>query len=165
MSRKITDLHPQVQRLAIELIAEAAKAGIPLIITQTLRTSAEQQALYDKGRTTQGEPCRCVPSSRAKSGHAKCPKHPLGLTVTNAKAGESYHNYGLAFDVAFVSGKRIIWGNEDLNTNRINDWEEIGKLGEQLGLEWGGRWRFKDLPHFQYTFGLTINQLKKGQRP
>lgn len=29
-------------------------------------------------------------------------------------------------------------------------WTKIGLIGEELGLIWGGRWRVKDLGHFEY---------------
>lgn len=39
-------------------------------------------------------------------------------------------------------------------------------IGESIGLEWGGRWKqFIDLPHLEFMFGLTINDLIKGKRP
>lgn len=35
-----------------------------------------------------------------------------------------------------------------------------------LGFEWGGDWSsFKDYPHFQMSFGLTIGELLGGARP
>jgi peptidoglycan L-alanyl-D-glutamate endopeptidase CwlK len=141
MSRSTKDLHPKVAELAHALIVRASENGTPIIITQTLRTKEEQDALYAQGRTKPGK------------------------IVTKAKGGESYHNYGLAFDVALVVGKRIVWDKNDLNKNNKDDWQEIGELGESVGLEWGGRWKFKDVPHFQKTFGLTIADLKSGRTP
>lgn len=142
MSRNTNDLHPYVKKLAEELVIRAMNNGIPVIITQTLRTIKEQDELYAQGRTKQGR------------------------IVTKARGGESMHNYGLAFDVALVKNGRAVWDEDaDLNKNQLADWEEVGRLGEELGLEWGGRWRFPDRPHFQYTFGLTIKDLKAGKRP
>ena len=103
--------------------------GIKLRITQALRTFAEQNALYAKGRT--------VP----------------GSIVTNAKGGDSYHNYGLAFDVAIVENGVVSY----------NITPEIAAIGVRYGLEWGGNWTsFKDNPHFQDTKGQSITQLKKN---
>jgi len=48
----------------------------------------------------------------------------------------------------------------------INKFKTMGRLGEQVGLEWGGS--FKDLvdyPHFQYTFGLSTTDLLNGAAP
>lgn len=65
-----------------------------------------------------------------------------GSIVTKAQSGESYHNYGLAIDI-----------------DPTDDF--IGSVFEDLGFEWGARWKsFKDYPHFQMTFGLSISDLK-----
>lgn len=129
MSRRIEDLRSWLQVLCHDLVQEAAKDGILLAVTQTLRTVAEQDVLYEQGR--------------AKS----------GKVVTNAKGGESPHNYGLAFDTAFVdTGNHITW-----NECRPGDWEALGKLGEGLGLVWGGRFRsFPDRPHFEAPRWRTL---------
>lgn len=72
-----------------------------------------------------------------------------GPIVTNAKPGYSWHNFGRAFDVAFKVGGRVTWNGP---------WEEIGRLGELMGFEWGGRWHsIVDKPHFQ-------NVMKNGNK-
>ena len=72
-----------------------------------------------------------------------------GKIVTNANAGKSFHNYRVAFDfVPLVNGKAI-WDDEEL-------WVKCGELGQKAGLEWGGSWKFKDMPHMQDTNNLTI---------
>ena len=69
-----------------------------------------------------------------------------GNRVTNARGGFSYHNYGIAVDFAFVVKGEISW-DERLYKN-------IGRWAGRVGLEWGGGWRFTDLPHCQ-LFGMT----------
>lgn len=77
----------------------------------------------------------------------------VGNIVTNARGGESMHNHGLAFDVCF-----------DSITPWIGDWEKIGKLGESVGLEWGGRWtQIVDKPHFQYLAGYSEKEVRQGK--
>jgi len=72
-----------------------------------------------------------------------------GKIVTNAAAGRSFHNYRVAFDfVPLVNGKAI-WDDDAL-------WDKCGAIGQQVGLEWGGSWKFKDKPHMQDTDGLSI---------
>ena len=73
--------------------------------------------------------------------------------MTNLRGGESYHNYGLAFDVV-----EYVDGEPDWNA----DWQSIGALGKAFGFEWGGDWRGKnrDRPHFQNTGGKSIDELK-----
>lgn len=66
-----------------------------------------------------------------------------GRIVTRARAGYSNHNFGLAFDIGIFSGKTYL---EDHPL-----YDEIGPLGESLGLEWGGRWKkIVDKPHYQF---------------
>jgi len=82
-----------------------------------------------------------------------------GKIVTNAKAGDSWHNWRCAVDVVpLVNGKADWDGSHPV-------WAEIGRLGKEAGLEWAGEWKsFKELAHFQYTGGLTLTQLKAGQQ-
>lgn len=82
-----------------------------------------------------------------------------GKIVTNAKGCQSYHNYGLAFDAAPLVSGEIDWDNEAL-------FSKMGKIGESVGLEWGGRWKsFKDTPHLQWSGGLEISDLLRGKKP
>ena len=79
-----------------------------------------------------------------------------GKIVTNARAGQSFHNYRCAFDVVPLVNGKCIWDDEYL-------WNKIGMIGEFCGLIWAGRWTtFKETAHFQYTGGLTISQLEAG---
>lgn len=132
-------LHPLVDIKRLDLLKLAELKGIRLITTSGLRTFAEQDALYAKGRTSPGN------------------------IVTNARAGESWHNYGVAFDVAFDNGSGVpTWEEYDMNDNGIDDWDEIGEIGVSIGLEWGGNWKeFLDRPHFQYTFGKSMSELRE----
>lgn len=118
---KAQGLNPNLQGLAQQLIELAKREGIQLIITSGYRSNEEQEKLYQQGRTTKGP------------------------VVTHAKPGSSKHNHGLAFDVAPLdkNGKPHWPEDEAL-------WEKIGRIGESLGLKWGGRWAgFKDRPHFE----------------
>ncbi len=139
-----TELHPIVEEHKNKLVKEAENIGIDLIITETIRTYDEQNALYEQGRTTEGN------------------------IVTHAQGGESYHNYGLAIDYALSDQDgNLIWGlNYDGNGNGDSDWFEVADIAKDLGFEWGGDWEnFKDYPHLQMTFGLSISDLQNGLRP
>jgi peptidoglycan L-alanyl-D-glutamate endopeptidase CwlK len=137
-NRRIDTLHPIIRAKAKEFIIRAEKElGIKLRVTSALRTWEEQTRLYNKGRSDTGK------------------------KVTNAKAGESYHNYGLAFDVVEIKNGKAIWNNPN--------WKKIGALGKSLGFEWGGDWKkIVDKPHFQITYGKHHKELaqlyKAGQR-
>lgn len=133
---RIAQLEPVIQPKARALIEAARAEGIELAVTQGLRTMAEQQALYDQGRTKPG---------------------PI---VTNAKPGSSWHNFGLAFDVAVVVGGKPSWPTDAAL------WKRIGELGKAQGLTWGGDFTsIVDMPHFQLTGGLSLEQARQGARP
>ncbi len=134
-SRSLDDLKPVVADKAKKLIALLASQGIDIIVTSTYRDFESQDVLYAQGRTTPGK------------------------IVTNAKSGMSFHNYRVAFDVVPVVGGKPVWGTtgEDLKI-----WQKIGLAGKSLGLEWAGDWKtFKEFPHFQYTEGKSLNDLRK----
>ncbi|MGL5676537.1 MAG: M15 family metallopeptidase [Cellulosilyticaceae bacterium] len=134
-NRNLNELHPKVKELAEKFIQECKKQGIEVGISETYRTVERQEYLYAQGRTRSG-----------------------GI-VTNARGKDmkSYHQWRLAFD-AFQNVK-----GQEYDTAVI---KKMGAIGTQLGLEWGGNWStFKDTPHFQYTFGLSIADLKSGKKP
>jgi peptidoglycan LD-endopeptidase CwlK len=143
--KRLSLIHPELRLKARELIKRAYDKGIYVIVSQGLRTITEQNALYAQGRTAPGK------------------------IVTNAKGGTSYHNYGLAFDFAISNsnGTVVYWDTSiDTNKDGAKDWYQVGAIGQQLGLEWGGSWTgFKDIPHFQLTFGLSIKDLQSGKKP
>ncbi|WP_339248272.1 M15 family metallopeptidase [Paenibacillus sp. FSL R10-2796] len=144
-SKRLVGLHPFVLAAATVLIERCYVRGVPIVITQGLRTIAEQDALYAQGRTKPGS------------------------IVTNAKGGYSYHNFGLAVDFALLlpNGSSVSWDmNRDYNGNNIKDWIEVVEEAKKLGFDWGGDWTsFKDYPHFQMAFGLTLTQLRAGSKP
>jgi len=139
-----TQLHPIVEEKRDELVARSAEREIDIIITEGFRTIEEQDALYEQGRSTEGN------------------------IVTNARGGESYHNYGLAIDFALrTPDGRAIWDMEyDGNDNGESDWMEVVEIAKDLGFTWGGDFRgFNDYPHFEMRFGLSIRELQRGERP
>jgi len=74
-----------------------------------------------------------------------------GNIVTKAKGGFSNHNFGLAFDIVGIKN-----GNVDYNL----DWKSLSTLGKSKGFEWGGDWKFKDMPHFENMFGNSLKELR-----
>lgn len=134
-SRKLEDLLPQVRTRVEAFLKAADDAGIDLLVTSTYRDNASQDALYAQGRTAPGR------------------------IVTNAKAGQSYHNFRCAVDVVPLRNGKPVWDTKD------PVWQTVGRLGKAAGLEWAGDWkRFKEFPHFQYTGGLTLAQLQQGAK-
>lgn len=137
-------LHPIVEEKKNELIEKAADIGIDILITDDFRSIDEQNSLHSQGRTEPGQ------------------------IVTHAQGGESYHNYGLAIDFALrLPNGDVIWDiTYDGNGNGKADWFEVADIAKELGFSWGGDWRhFKDYPHLEMNFGLSIDDLQKGWRP
>ena len=121
----VNTLYPDLKEKAEKLQQRMKELSKPIIIAECFRNAKKQNGYYDQGR-----------------------KSP-GSTITNARGLESYHQYGLAFDVIF----RDFGYNPPL----ANWWDELGKEGEKLGLEWGGR--FGDRPHFEWHPGFTWKEL------
>jgi peptidoglycan L-alanyl-D-glutamate endopeptidase CwlK len=134
-SRSLDELTPPAKERVEKFLQLCKENNIDLLVTSTYRDHESQQALYEQGRTTAGK------------------------VVTNAKAGDSWHNWRCAVDVVPLINGKPNWDGSD------PVWTKIGELGEQAGLEWAGRWRtFKELAHFQYTGGLTLTDLKEGKQ-
>lgn len=132
-SRKLEDLNPKVKVLCEKFISECKKQGIDVLITSTYRDAASQDALYAQGRTTQGK------------------------IVTNARAGQSYHNWRVAFDFVPIVHGKAQWSD-------VATFTKCGEIAEKVGLEWAGRWtRFKELAHCQYTGGLKLADFQAGK--
>jgi len=133
---KIDTLHPlireEVRTLVDKINTTVLKSNVKMIVTQGLRTFDEQTKLYNQK-----------------------PK------VTNAKAGQSLHNYGLAFDFCLADGGRTIWDvAKDFDGDKVSDWMEVVKVFKAAGYTWGGDFRsITDRPHFEKTFGHTWQQL------
>lgn len=119
-SRSLTVLHPTFRPKVTTFLNAAIAAGLDVLVYCTVRTFAEQTMLYEQGRTKPGK------------------------IVTNAPAGESAHNWGLAFDGAPLIGGKIDWDPEN------PAWALYGKVATESGLEWAGNWvSFKEYPHIQ----------------
>ncbi|MCK9372612.1 MAG: M15 family metallopeptidase [Sulfuricurvum sp.] len=82
--KSIVTLLPEVQPLARALVHKAAFSGIQIKILSGLRTYAEQEELYARGRTKPGN------------------------KVTNARGGHSNHNFAIAFDIGVFEGNKYL---------------------------------------------------------
>ena len=141
---RIELLHPDLRDEARQIYAGIVKLLTGKAIcrfSHTLRTFKEQDALF-----------------------AKRPK------VTNAKGGQSYHNYGLAIDIVLLKDTddngtfdKSSWEtNVDFDGDGVKDWLEVVSIFTKYGWQWGlikNGSRY-DLPHFQKTFGKSIKQLQ-----
>lgn len=143
---RIKLLHPRLREEAEEIYDEIFKrlsGKARCRFTHTLRTFAEQDALFAQGRTRPGR------------------------IVTKARSGMSYHNYGLAIDIALLldrdgDGKftEASWDTRgDFDRDGVADWMEVVQVFKEYGWTWGGDWKFVDPPHFEKTFGMSVRSL------
>ena len=126
--RRLQQLHPALASAVRAVIADLATRGIVVEVVQGLRTYKEQDELYAKGRTKPG---------------------PI---VTQARGGQSNHNFGLAVDLCPFTDDKPDWNAP------MSVWAAIGGSAEARGLEWGGSWKkFLDKPHVQLPV-MTIKE-------
>jgi peptidoglycan L-alanyl-D-glutamate endopeptidase CwlK len=140
---RINLIHPVLRNEVNEIYQEICKVltdNVRCRFTHTLRTFAEQDALFAQGRTKPGS------------------------IVTNARSGRSWHNYGMAIDIVLLIDKNrdgvfesVSYDTKaDFDSDGKRDWIEVVNIFKEYGWEWGGDWRFVDAPHFQKTMGQTI---------
>lgn len=133
---------------------------LPFYLYEGFRTFEVSDEYYAQGRSKPGP--LCVHDGIARP-MGTCSIHPLGLIITNARGGDSLHNYGLGADYILDSdtvrpGVQWSWDN------RGGIFETMGKVAEDCGLIWGGDWkRFPDLPHLEMP-GLTLSEIKEIYR-
>ncbi len=138
---RINLLHPKVREAVKAAYLHANNAllpkGVRLRFTHTLRTYTEQDALYAQGRTMPGK------------------------KVTNARGGQSIHNYGFAFDIVILLDTDGSGRFATASWSVDKHWLRVAEYFKSLGWTWGGDWTsFKDYPHFEKTFGHNWQSLK-----
>ena len=132
---RIELMHPtireQLKKDYLEINKNLPK-GVRLRFTQTLRTIKEQDDLYAQGRTKKGK------------------------IVTNAKGGQSIHNWGLAFDIVILLDKDNNGTFEYVSWEVDKHWKMVVDFFKSKGWTWGGDFKtLYDAPHFEYTQGKT----------
>lgn len=95
-----------------------------------LRTTEDQQKLYAKGRTEPGKIVTHVDGVNRKSKH---------------QARDN--GYGYAFDIIVYKNGKLTWDHDDFELVARHILEVADALG--YNVEWGGDWKWKDMPHFQ----------------
>lgn len=118
--------------MATDTLKDLRHEGLDMRVDSGYRSFTEQDGLYAKGRTKPGS------------------------KVTNARGGESWHNYGVAADIVFNDANgRSSWPDGGEYTKL---WTRYGEIAQGNGLEWGGSWTsIKDRPHIEYHPGLTAS--------
>lgn len=124
--RSLDPVVPSLREGVPKILAAMAALGFPMMVTDTLRTTEEQQALYAKGRTQPGPIVTNADGVIKRSNHQA---HADGL--------------GHAVDCCFVVDGHASW-------DARMPWKVYGACAEALGLTWGGTWTaLHDLPHIE----------------
>ncbi len=118
--------------------------NVEVIWFEIYRSFEHTAALYKLGRTVVN------PDGKSKS-------KPMGNIVSWAKAGESWHDWGLAGDIAmFTNGKPdyVVGPN----------WMKVVEIMKKHGFTWGGDFPKQpvdetDPPHFEKKYGQSLNGL------
>lgn len=132
----IASLVPKAQRAARQFLVACKAFPYTVKILSGGRTYAEQTAIYAQGR---GAP---------------------GKIVTNAPAGSSNHNFGIAFDVGIFDGSKYFTGETAATNKPYLDLRRLTRPAV-LELDWGGDWRSsKDYPHYELHTGMTTKQVR-----
>lgn len=121
-SRSLDDLDARFRPFVDSFIAACGAQSLDILIYCTYRDNADQDVLYAQGRTAPGH------------------------IVTNARAGQSAHNYRLAFDGCPLLAGKPMWNEPLIGPH----WSLYGKIAADCGMEWGGAWHgFVEGPHVQ----------------
>lgn len=129
--QNIRTLHLQAQEAARVFLGAFANAEYTVRIISGNRTYAEQNAIYAQGRTKPGK------------------------IVSNAKGGQSNHNFAIAWDIGiFVNGKY-------LPESPFYKAAATVALAATVGVEWGGHWTKPDRPHYQLVTGRNISDVRE----
>ena len=123
--KNLKTLLPEAEVHARRFLQAVLDAGYDVQVLDGTRTFAEQDGLYAQGRTKPGK------------------------KVTNARGGQSNHNYGIAWDIGLFKD------GDYLEESPL--YRKVGKIGKAFGLEWGGDWKNPvDEPHYQIRVGVSV---------
>lgn len=133
---RLSQVCPALAAKIIALAELLASESMVIRVTQGLRSWAQQDALYQQGRTTPGN------------------------IVTNAPAGSSWHEFGLAVDLVVMNPDGTCdWDAAD------PAWQKMIETGESLGLFSGSQFcSIKDNPHFQLTGSFPVSPNEEARQ-
>ncbi|MEL7487490.1 MAG: M15 family metallopeptidase [Pseudomonadota bacterium] len=135
--RNIRTLHIAAQERVRGFLTALDAASFPFAvrIISGARSYAAQNRLYAKGRNGDPDP-----------------------KVTNARGGQSRHNFAIAWDIGLFEDGRYLTGATQVETRA---YRRVAEIVDLKGLEWGGDWsRFVDLPHYQLDTGNSLSETR-----
>lgn len=128
--RDLSRLYPDIKTRISKVLVDMKQHYKEMFVTEGFRSFERQNYLYAHGRTLEDT-----------------------KIITNAKPGESFHNYGLAIDLAFKDIEP--WSAQ-------HPWDDFGRIAKSHGFLWGGNFTsFKDRPHIQLGYGMSIDEIQE----
>jgi peptidoglycan L-alanyl-D-glutamate endopeptidase CwlK len=124
--RDWSKLDPRFTQTVLRMLARLNERGYPFALLEGYRSPERQEKLAD-----------------------------LGTHVTNARAFQSKHQFGLAVDLAPVNDGRLVISERD--PWAMKAYVALGEEAEKAGLTWGGRWSFKDYGHIELAAAVAVN--------
>lgn len=135
--QKIGTLSPLFIESAKSWYEEMCKQQFNILIYEGIRSIQRQDELYTQGRSKSGR------------------------IVTNAKGGQSFHNYGFAFDyVPLIKNDKV----EDMYES---DWDDtlVYNKGKFLAAQFDLRWLSWETPHLESTKFKNWEELSLKFKP
>lgn len=132
---RLDAVYPPLKAKAILIYQQIFdKYGLMMRCSRGYSTFQEQDALYSQSRTAPGP------------------------RVTNAKGGQSTHNYAIAFDSCFRGVDPYL----AKHPNGENIWRDVALFGQQLGLMSGVNFpELGDTDHLENRYKMNIAQLRQ----
>lgn len=132
IDKPVNDLLPEVKEKMERLIKICELMDMPIRVTSGFRSVEEQNKLYAQGRTTSGK------------------------IVTNAKGGQSMHNYGIAFDYCFNTGVAF-------PPSQSERWNKVNRIAQLLGFYSYGLSEKWDDGHLQLMLGYSEKDFRENK--
>lgn len=123
--RHLRGCHPELQHRVRALVEALTHEGYDVLLTQGVRTVAQQRSLYAQGRFRPGK------------------------IVTNCDGVTKRSNHQVRDD-GFGYAVDVAWRNASGEVTWTGPWDRLGQLATAHGLNWGGYWTtFQDRPHLE----------------
>ena len=145
-SRAIEDLTPRMQERIrrFEVCLEVAVPGT-FKRSCTYRSQEEQNALWKRGRESLSIVNMHYMAVGMNPITEQENKFKVTWTTNSVHTDREAVDYFIQREGKYCNDLKV-----DTDGDKIEDWQEFGKIAETCGLEWGGNWKKKDLPHVQW---------------
>lgn len=147
-------VHPDARRKFRAVLQDVRGHGLPLVVWEVYRSKEQQRMYYAQGRTdamllARGFTAEEIQKARKRGFTADKP-------VITKLVNPQYHGLGLAMDCCWLVEGKYTWSVP------TDWWETYGRAAKAHGLEWGGDWKMRDLPHIQLTVTTAKAREDKG---